>query len=104
MPTAKTGRGFGRARGRNNKSPVFSISAAFKAHSQDIRQQTGLSDQATIRDAKWADIRKEAMGDDYKTKSWYTPLKPEERKLLEALRTAQEQQGNMDELKAQPYI
>ena len=48
---------------------------------------------------KWADIRKEAMAEDYQKKIWYAPLKTEEKKLLEALRTAQENQENMDELK-----
>ena len=51
----------------------------------------------------WNDLKESAMTDDYHLQDWYANLKPEEMELLEALRTAQANQGNMDTLHPKPY-
>ena len=43
------------------------------------------------------------MAEDYKEKSFFDPLTDDEKRLLEALRNAQLNQGDMSELQEQPY-
>ena len=50
----------------------------------------------------WGDLKEEASKPDYKKQEWYKDLTEYERDLLERLKSAQEAQGDMDELKVQP--
>ena len=61
-------------------------------------------EQTRIAGTTWAKLKPSAMAENYQQKNWYFPLTAEEKQLLEALRTAQFNQGDMNELKVQPYI
>ena len=66
----------------------------------DMRiQMNQISDKTPISGTRWSILKKDAIEPNYKQKSWYEALKPLERHLLEALRSAQLEQGDMDELR-----
>ena len=62
-----------------------------------------LSDETVVAGVQWRSLKHQAMASHYKQKSWYKNLNSEELHLLEALRTAQYNQGNLNDLEVQPY-
>ena len=58
-----------------------------------------LCDKTRIGGQYWKTLKKEAMVDNYKSNEWYSEMNKNEKKLLEDLRTAQSNQGDMEKLK-----
>ena len=54
-----------------------------------------LSDKVTLAGTNWKELKAKAMADDYQKQEWYTQLRDRELQLLEALRAAQKEQGNL---------
>ena len=73
------------------------------ANKRDPNLPKYLADFTLIAGTTWNDLKESAMTDDYQQQDWYANLNPEEVELLEALRLAQTNQGNMDTLHPKPY-
>lgn len=65
------------------------------------QEKAVLSDKTYIGGNKWKFLRETAMEDSYKTQPWYATLSSEDRVLLESLRKAQKEQGDMKKLNLQ---
>ena len=63
-----------------------------------------LSDHTRIAGKTWKQIKPEAMKDNFNLKDWCITLTSLEKALLEALITAQNKQGNMEELQVQDSV
>merc|ERR1719253_1843601 len=70
---------------------------------KQIKIERKLTDETRVGGRPWRLLKPFAMVDDYKLKDWFIALSAEERRLLEALRTAQDIQGDMDTLEKQVY-
>ena len=58
-----------------------------------------LSDDTKVAEWTWEHLKESAMVDEYHKKGWYKDLEIEERSLVNRLRVAQRNQGNMGKLK-----
>ena len=67
-----------------------------------MRKNYSWSDERSIGVHVWQKLKDSAMKDDYKEQNWYSKLNEEERSLLEELRTAQQNQGDMRPLEFRP--
>ena len=79
-------------------------SSVFKSTKLAITIDEQLSDETRIGGRAWKKLKHEAMEDDYQSMSWYSDLLAGEQLLLEALRSAQDAQGDREHLEPQPYI
>ena len=60
-----------------------------------------LSDKTRIANTYWKQLKATAMGENYQREEWFGDLNKNEKKLLEDLRVAQFNQGDMEKLKVQ---
>jgi len=71
---------------------------------EDMGSQIELSDETTVGPYTWRQLKEDAMKPDYQNQDFYSNiLNFDERCLLDALITAQKNQGDMNELTPQPY-
>jgi hypothetical protein len=54
-----------------------------------------LSDKVKLAGTNWKELKAKAMAEDYQIQEWYIQLREHEQQLLEALRLAQKDQGNL---------
>ena len=62
-----------------------------------------LSDESQIAGTTWAQLKKVAMDGKNEQQSWFVSLNNQEKKLLGALISAQNAQGDMNQLQPQRY-
>lgn len=69
-----------------------------KREAELAKLKENLADNTPILNTTWATLKESAMADDYKQRSWFASLNNDDKVILEALREAQKNQGDMKEL------
>ena len=93
MPAAHSSKRRSEVNDQNNKKSVKE-----KTHDDVaiVRYRSYISDFTQIAGSTWKHLRTQAMAEDYLSKDWYLRLSDDERHLLEALRSAQYYQKDME--------